>query len=151
MAVPRFRIEPKRSRVWIEARSSLHPIASTTDGLEGHIDLEIRDGVIDVGASPAGNSAGRPNVSLRFFTAAGELPACGHGTVAALAVLARRARAREYEVATIAFPALGTGVGGYPLDEAAQITLAAVRAELPLSPSIEVVTFARAIRAPRLG
>jgi O-acetyl-ADP-ribose deacetylase len=58
------------------------------------------------------------------------------------AVRSAMARAREYEVATIAFPALGTGVGGYPLDEAAQITLAAVRAELPLSPSIEVVTFA---------
>ncbi len=44
--------------------------------------------------------------------------------------------------ATIAFPALGTGVGGYPIDEAAQITLATVRAELPRSPSVEVVTFA---------
>jgi O-acetyl-ADP-ribose deacetylase len=52
------------------------------------------------------------------------------------------ARARENDVHTIAFPALGTGVGGYPLDEAAQITLAAVRAELPRSPSVEVVTFA---------
>ncbi|MCQ4083475.1 PhzF family phenazine biosynthesis protein [Streptomyces sp. RB6PN25] len=40
---------------------------------------------------------GRPAASLRFFTAAGELPACGHGTVAALAVLAERAQAREYE------------------------------------------------------
>ncbi|MET8509032.1 PhzF family phenazine biosynthesis protein, partial [Streptomyces sp. NPDC004787] len=29
-------------------------------------------------------------VGLRFFTSAGELPACGHGTVAALAVLAAR-------------------------------------------------------------
>ncbi|WP_246095354.1 PhzF family phenazine biosynthesis protein [Streptomyces roseicoloratus] len=29
-------------------------------------------------------------VGLRFFTSAGELPACGHGTVAALAVLASR-------------------------------------------------------------
>ena len=54
MAVPRFRIEPKRSRVWIDARSSLHPITSTTDGLEGHIDLEISDGLIDVDAGPAG-------------------------------------------------------------------------------------------------
>ena len=52
------------------------------------------------------------------------------------------ARARENNVTSIAFPALGTGVGGYPLDEAAQITLAAVRAELARSPSIEVVTFA---------
>jgi trans-2,3-dihydro-3-hydroxyanthranilate isomerase len=31
-----------------------------------------------------------PEVSLRFFTATGELPACGHGTVAALAFLADR-------------------------------------------------------------
>jgi PhzF family phenazine biosynthesis protein len=35
---------------------------------------------------------GRPLASLRFFTATGELPACGHGTVAALAFLAERAR-----------------------------------------------------------
>ncbi|HEV3357732.1 MAG TPA: PhzF family phenazine biosynthesis isomerase [Pseudonocardiaceae bacterium] len=34
---------------------------------------------------------------LRFFTATGELPACGHGTVAALAVLAERARSTRYE------------------------------------------------------
>ncbi|MFJ9626998.1 PhzF family phenazine biosynthesis protein [Streptomyces sp. NPDC101175] len=35
-------------------------------------------------------------VSLRFFTAEGELPACGHGTVAALAFLAERAGGPEY-------------------------------------------------------
>lgn len=43
------------------------------------------------------NDSDRPTMSLRFFTAAGELPACGHGTVAALAVLAERAGRREYE------------------------------------------------------
>ncbi|GAA2131576.1 PhzF family phenazine biosynthesis protein [Actinomadura napierensis] len=32
-----------------------------------------------------------PAVPVRFFTTEGELPACGHGTVAALAVLAERA------------------------------------------------------------
>ncbi|MGW7524057.1 PhzF family phenazine biosynthesis protein [Streptomyces sp. NPDC054783] len=37
-----------------------------------------------------------PEVTLRFFTATGELPACGHGTVAALAHLAERAGGREY-------------------------------------------------------
>lgn len=41
--------------------------------------------------------SGRPAASLRFFTATGELPACGHGTVAALAVLAERARTPDYE------------------------------------------------------
>ncbi|MEV7526312.1 PhzF family phenazine biosynthesis isomerase [Streptomyces sp. NPDC091371] len=39
---------------------------------------------------------GEPVVSLRFFTAEGELPACGHGTVAALAFLAERAGGDEY-------------------------------------------------------
>jgi trans-2,3-dihydro-3-hydroxyanthranilate isomerase len=38
--------------------------------------------------STAGRGEDRPSVSLRFFTATGELPGCGHGTVAALAVLA---------------------------------------------------------------
>ncbi|SBT40231.1 PhzF family phenazine biosynthesis protein [Micromonospora auratinigra] len=41
-------------------------------------------------------SDGPDGVALRFFTATGELPACGHGTVAALAVLAARAGTREY-------------------------------------------------------
>ncbi|MFC1402682.1 MULTISPECIES: PhzF family phenazine biosynthesis protein [Streptacidiphilus] len=41
---------------------------------------------------------GRPTASLRFFTAEGELPACGHGTVAALALLAERSGAEEYRV-----------------------------------------------------
>jgi trans-2,3-dihydro-3-hydroxyanthranilate isomerase len=37
-----------------------------------------------------------PAVSLRFFTAEGELPACGHGTVAALAFLAGRDGGEKY-------------------------------------------------------
>jgi trans-2,3-dihydro-3-hydroxyanthranilate isomerase len=40
----------------------------------------------------------RPRVSLRFFTSEGELPGCGHGTVAALALLAERSGEKEYEV-----------------------------------------------------
>lgn len=39
--------------------------------------------------------ASEPSVSLRFFTSEGELPACGHGTVAALAFVAQRAQAAE--------------------------------------------------------
>jgi len=40
----------------------------------------------------------RPLASLRFFTAMGELPGCGHGTVAALAFLARNAGRDPYHV-----------------------------------------------------
>jgi polyisoprenoid-binding protein YceI len=40
----RYRIVPERSWVEIHARSSLHPIDSRTDGLEGFLDLEILGG-----------------------------------------------------------------------------------------------------------
>ena len=46
------------------------------------------------------------------------------------AVRSAMARAREQRVTSIAFPAMGTGVGGFPLDEAAQVTVRAVREEL---------------------
>jgi trans-2,3-dihydro-3-hydroxyanthranilate isomerase len=46
--------------------------------------------------SPSGGRPGGAPVSLRFFTSEGELPACGHGTVAALAFLTARAGVEEY-------------------------------------------------------
>jgi O-acetyl-ADP-ribose deacetylase (regulator of RNase III) len=52
------------------------------------------------------------------------------------------ARARELEAQSVAFPALGTGVGGFPLDEAARVTVATVRDELERSPDIDHVIFA---------
>jgi polyisoprenoid-binding protein YceI len=48
----RYRILPGRSRVWIEARSSLHPIHTETDGLEGWLDLAVGgEGRVDVEAA----------------------------------------------------------------------------------------------------
>src|SRR5688500_19931708 len=58
------------------------------------------------------------------------------------AVRSALARAREINATSVAFPALGTGVGGFPLDEAARITVETVRDELERSPGIEHVTFA---------
>jgi len=52
------------------------------------------------------------------------------------------ARARENNVTSIAFPALGTGVGGFPLEEGARITVSTVREELPATPSLNAVIFA---------
>lgn len=40
----RFSIVPARSKVRIEARSSLHPISSTSSGLEGWLELELLGG-----------------------------------------------------------------------------------------------------------
>ena len=64
------------------------------------------------------------------------------GEVIDRAVRSAMARARELRISSIAFPALGTGVGGFPLDEAARVTVRAVRDEMDRSPLIDHVTFA---------
>jgi polyisoprenoid-binding protein YceI len=53
--VARYAIDPDRSHVVIEATSSVHPITTRTDGLEGFVDIELdADGLVDVDATPAG-------------------------------------------------------------------------------------------------
>lgn len=47
-----FRIDPNRSRVWIEARSSMHPIHGEAEGLEGSIEADVAEGRIDVAGEP---------------------------------------------------------------------------------------------------
>ncbi|MFD1075882.1 PhzF family phenazine biosynthesis protein [Longispora fulva] len=47
-------------------------------------------------AAGDGDDRARPSYRLRFFTSEGELPACGHGTVAALALLALRHGGADY-------------------------------------------------------
>jgi O-acetyl-ADP-ribose deacetylase (regulator of RNase III) len=58
------------------------------------------------------------------------------------AVRSAMALAREMMATSVAFPALGTGIGGYPLEEAAAITVATVRDELARNGVIEHVVFA---------
>ena len=58
------------------------------------------------------------------------------------AVRSAMARAREIGATSIAIPALGSGVGGFPLAEGARITVSTVRDELPASPTIAHVVFA---------
>jgi O-acetyl-ADP-ribose deacetylase (regulator of RNase III) len=58
------------------------------------------------------------------------------------------ARARELQIASIAIPALGTGIGGFPLDEAARIVVETVRDELETPSMLEHVVFALRGAAP---
>jgi O-acetyl-ADP-ribose deacetylase (regulator of RNase III) len=58
------------------------------------------------------------------------------------AVRSAMERARELEVETLAIPALVTGVGGFPLAEAARVAVAAVREEAERAPRLRLVTFA---------
>lgn len=58
------------------------------------------------------------------------------------AVRSAMARAREIKATSIAFPALGSGVGGFKLDEGARITVMTVRDELASGPTVGHVVFA---------
>jgi O-acetyl-ADP-ribose deacetylase (regulator of RNase III) len=64
------------------------------------------------------------------------------GPAIAAAVRSAMDRAREVGATSIAFPALGTGVGGFPLDDSARITVAGVREALPSVPTLNQVVFA---------
>lgn len=47
-----FEIVPDRSRVWIAAQSSLHPVHGEASGLEGAIEAVVSDGRVDLSAAP---------------------------------------------------------------------------------------------------
>lgn len=50
--MPRFRIIPERSRVWLEASSSVHPIHGVASGLSGSIDVQFDGAGLDLSSSP---------------------------------------------------------------------------------------------------
>lgn len=58
--MPKYQILPDRSQVWIEARSSLHPVHGDAEGLEGEIDVAAADA--DGGS--AGLSGGRVELDV---------------------------------------------------------------------------------------
>jgi O-acetyl-ADP-ribose deacetylase (regulator of RNase III) len=101
----------------------------------------VRQGPVELGqavVTPAGTLAARAVIHAVSLdrdrrTSADTLEA---------AVRSAMARAREMSATSVAFPALGSGVGGFPLEEGARITVAAVRDELRSSPTIAHVVFA---------
>jgi O-acetyl-ADP-ribose deacetylase (regulator of RNase III) len=101
----------------------------------------IRQGPVELGAAvvtPAGTLAARAVIH------AVSMDRDRRTTAEALesAVRNTMARAREMGASSIAFPALGSGVGGFPLEEGARITVRTVREELPASPTMAHVVFA---------
>lgn len=60
----RFRIDPDRSRVTIDARSSVHPIHSEAGGLEGYVELGVDSGGVDL-AEPASAQLSFPVSNLK--------------------------------------------------------------------------------------
>ncbi|MER5203784.1 PhzF family phenazine biosynthesis protein [Streptomyces sp. NPDC002825] len=97
------------------------PTAVLDDGLFGDDERRRLPGAAGashaVFVSPGPEQDGLPLFSLRFFTSAGELPSCGHGTIAALGYLAARAGADScrvlLRVAGRTFPARAVRRGTY--------------------------------------
>lgn len=101
----------------------------------------IRQAPVEVGdavVTPAGGLAAR--IVVHAVSLERDRRTSAHAIEAA--VRSALARVREAGLATVAFPALGTGIGGFPLDEAARITVRTVREELQTPSSVEHVIFA---------
>jgi O-acetyl-ADP-ribose deacetylase (regulator of RNase III) len=107
---------------------------------------EIEFAAVRQGPVPLGNAivtpAGRLAARAVIHAVSLDRDRRTSGPVIEAAVRSAMARARDINATSMAFPALGTGVGGFPLDEAARITVQTVRDELPASPSIQHVVFA---------
>lgn len=50
----RYRIDPARSKVWVETKTSVHPIHGEATGLAGSIDAEVKAGRLDLSEPPKG-------------------------------------------------------------------------------------------------
>lgn len=68
----------------------------------------------------------------------------GRGEAALLAGAYRSSirLAGDHGLASIAFPAISTGIFGYPIEEATRVAVETVRATLPEAPSVREVVFA---------
>ncbi len=101
----------------------------------------VRQGPIGVGDAIV---TGGGSLAARWVIHAVSLDSSRRTDAAAIdrAVRGAFARAREIGAETLALPALGTGVGGFPLPEAARVTVRAVRDEMARSPGLKRVTLA---------
>ena len=52
--VARYKIAPGRSRLWFEARSSLHPIKAEATGVGGFVEAELNADGLDLKVAPQG-------------------------------------------------------------------------------------------------
>ena len=125
-------------------------------GVGGAIKHRGGDGVefeaVRLGPAPLGSAVvtGAGRLACRYVIHAVSLGPDRRTSAAAIEAATRSAmrEADRLGCETVAFPALGTGVGGFPLDEAAEITLRVVRQELAAGSTIARVIFALRGAAP---
>jgi O-acetyl-ADP-ribose deacetylase (regulator of RNase III) len=98
-----------------------------------------------VGPIPLGEAAvtGAGNLSARFVIHAASM-SLGQPTLEPnlrAATLNSLKRATELKLRSIAFPAIGTGVAGFPIDRCAQVMLEVIRSHLTSGSTLERIEF----------
>ena len=131
-------VNPANPSLWMSTGVGGALKAAAGDQVEFAAIRQLPVSVGDAIVTPAGGLAARMLIHAVSLdrdrrTSAGAIEA---------AIRSAFARAREHDVATLALPALGTGVGGFPMEDAARITVATVRDELRRSPAIQSVILA---------
>jgi len=109
---------------------------------------ELARACAEIGGCPTGEARITPGFRLpaRFVIhAVGPVWTGGRADEAQLLASAYRSSMRlaaEHNLGSLAFPAISTGIYGYPLEDATRIAVATVRGELERASSIEHVIFA---------
>jgi O-acetyl-ADP-ribose deacetylase (regulator of RNase III) len=131
-------VSPASPSLWMSTGVGQAIKAAAGDEIEF---AAVRQGPVSLGdavVTPAGRLAAR----LVIHAVSLDRDRRTSGPALEAAIRSAFARAREHDVMSLALPALGTGVGGFPIDEAARIGVETVRDELRRSPGIGSVTFA---------
>lgn len=97
-----------------------------------------RDGPLEVGGAAITGGGKLPARFVIHAAAMGDLPVSSESI--RQATHRSLELARENGIRSIAFPVLGTGVGGFPFSEAARILVEEIRDFLATEPGLETVT-----------
>jgi O-acetyl-ADP-ribose deacetylase (regulator of RNase III) len=129
------------------ANSSLAPGGGVCGAIHWAAGPELARACAELGGCPTGDARITPGFALkagRVIHAVGPVwHGGGKGEPDDLASCYRRSieLADEYGLRSIAFPAISTGIYGYPLDQATEIAVRTVRDTVRTHPNVELVRF----------
>ena len=129
------------------ANSSLAPGGGVCGAIHRAAGPELARACAELGGCPTGDARITPGFALKaghVIHAVGPMWQGGaKGEPDDLASCYRRSLelADEYGLRSIAFPAISTGIYGYPLDQATEIAVRTVRGTVRTHPNVELVRF----------
>ena len=130
------------------ANSALRPVGGVCGAIHRAAGPELAEAVARHGSCPTGGAVHTPGFKLKakwVIHAVGPRWSGGDRDEDSLLASAYRASleiAKEIGARSVAFPAISTGIYGFPLERATGIAVATVRDFLAQEPAIEQVVFA---------